>query len=403
MAVATYPIWATGIGFLVAIPLVAIGAVAGVSAGALGAQSTAEWDASVADFERSVTDLSQGLHEALRDRVVAIGRVRAARPVSALTESGPTSPADGVAYRSLAPAGIATVLELRIEGFGLTGDTGLRPPLWCFLTVRTRLVRTSDGKQIYEGTTIYTGLPRPVDEWLADAGAPFRDEIGFAVDWLADQIFLRVDPVDSTREVRVKPATHSDVERYLVGDQGVVGGLQRFDATFEGLMLAEADKHALWALVRETLRAAAWGSELTVRGAVDGVPFTIELERDRKGRRSLRMDGLVFVAAGEASDLARSFVSVTTPLELSIDGYAAGRRIRVTHGPGGVAVTDRGPGAPTRPVQEAASNKALEVRVRPATLEHGSRLFGPTGPGSRGQRFDAKLEDMALARLIHER
>lgn len=93
-----------------------------------------------------------------------------------------------------------------------------------------------------------------------------------------------------------------------------------------------------------------------------------------------------------------SFAEAGAPVRLRLDGYASGRRLRVTLGPEGLVVTDRGAGVPKRRVDKMEPDDALEVRVLPASPEDvRERLVGERGLVMRGQRFEAEFEDLALA------
>lgn len=375
-----------------------IGAPIGAVVGASRAEPAADLQAKQVALETAFADLGPQLHTMLRERVVVLGRDRASRALRPLPDHGPSAVIERVDYRALAAREVTTVLEVRVVGFGLFGEPGIRPPVSCLLAIRTRLVRTSDGRTLYEATMAYRGPTRPLDEWLADGAAPFREEARAAVGWSAeqivDQVFLRVASPEGVLRVRVKPATLGDVEARLLGDDGLFRGLQRFDAEFDGLALRADEGQRLRAFLPEIARAP-WDSELTLEGTIDGAPFTIKMERDDEGCVSGSLEGLVFDSSGRARDFIASFVPTA---KLTLDGYAGGRRIRVTLEPEGVAPADRGAGVPAHETEETEPDDALEVRVLPATLEDArERLLGERGLVTRGQRFEAEFEKLALA------
>ena len=70
----------------------------------------------------------------------------------------------------------------------------------------------------------------------------------------------------------------------------------------------------------------------------------------------------------------------------------------MTHKPAGAVVIDRGAGVPARWKDPAKPDDALQVELLPATLEDvREKLLGEHGVVTRGQRFDAEFEGLALA------
>jgi hypothetical protein len=182
----------------------------------------------------------------------------------------------------------------------------------------------------------------------------------------------------------------------LFGESGLLQGSRRFDAEFEGVTLQAEEGRRLRALLPEVARAPR-GSEFTLAGMIDGVPFTIEMEKDAKTRVSADLEGLVFAHPSEAQAFVESFGPPRPGAEVTLDGYAGGRRIRVTLRREGVAVADRGPGAPPRRAERIEPDDALEMHVLPATLEDiRAKLLGEQGLVTRGQRFEAEFEEVAL-------
>ena len=108
---------------------------------------------------------------------------------------------------------------------------------------------------LYESTFGYLGPARTLDEWVADSAARFREEVQAAVGWAAeqviDQVFLRPPPPskDALR-VRVKPTTLDGLESRLRGPDGLLRGVQRFTAEFEGLTLTGGEGQRFRALLR---------------------------------------------------------------------------------------------------------------------------------------------------------
>jgi hypothetical protein len=190
------------------------------------------------------------------------------------------------------------------------------------------------------------------------------------------------------------------VESRLLGEKVLLGGewwqRSRFNAEFEGLALRVDEGSRLRALLPEMTRAAR-DSELSLDGTLEGAPFTIEMERDDKFRLSGGVKGMVFAGTNEAQAFVESFMSAGPTTKLTLDGYADGRRIRVTLESGRVTLVDRGAGIPRRGIDMVKRDDALEVRVLPATLEDvHEKLLGEDGLVPRGQRFEAEFEALTL-------
>jgi hypothetical protein len=336
----------------------------------------------------------------LLDRVVALARERASRTLSILPEQGPYAITESVDFRGRATEGIASVLEVRIVGLGLIGLQASEPAVSCFLGIRIRLVRTSDGKSLYESTVGYVGVAQPLDEWVAHDAARFSEEVQAAVGWAAerivDQVFLRQSQPEDTLRVRVRPTTLRDLEGRLFGEGGFLLGSRRFDAEFEEVTLRAEEGRRLRALLPQIARAPR-DSRFTLEGTIDGVPFTIEMEKDEKTRISADFEGLEFVHPDEARGFVESFGPARPGVEVTLDGYAGGRRIHVTLRRGGVTLADRGAGLPGRRIERIEPDEALKVRILPATLEDiREKLLGERGLVTRGQRFEAEFEDVAV-------
>ncbi len=89
---------------------------------------------------------------------------------------------------------VSTVLEVVVEQFGLAGPWLINPPLSFVLTERTRLIRASDGTELYGHSLTYRGRARPLDDWVAQNPATLREEAERACSELAerlvDEVFL---------------------------------------------------------------------------------------------------------------------------------------------------------------------------------------------------------------------
>lgn len=189
--------------FLLAMPVGAFfGAVIGGVHGGVTAESAEAVEKAEAALRTAVAGLS--VQEAVRERVVEFteaGKIPFA--LALVDEYGPTTPEEKVSYRALAQEGIATVLELSVLSFGLTGEWGVNPPLAQFMTVRTRVVRSLDDKEVYARTFRYPPAPherspamfaewRKFTEWAADEAMPFLEGLDLTNQTLAARIVEEV-------------------------------------------------------------------------------------------------------------------------------------------------------------------------------------------------------------------
>ncbi len=83
-----------------------------------------------------------------------------------------------------------TILEVVVEKAGLEGH-GFR--LFKFgILERTRLIRASDGAELYRHWLTYLGLPRELDGWLAQDARKLHEEVDRACSELAERIIDEV-------------------------------------------------------------------------------------------------------------------------------------------------------------------------------------------------------------------
>ena len=82
--------------------------------------------------------------------------------------------------------GIDTVLEIGVERLGLAGS-GINPPLTLVMNSRARLIRVSDGAELYLNTLVYHSRKRKLRDWGADNAQPFREEVDRAYQGLAER------------------------------------------------------------------------------------------------------------------------------------------------------------------------------------------------------------------------
>lgn len=142
---------------------------------------------------------SQRLQDDLRDRVVAIGRVKTPHTLTVLTDKGPTAVDERPGYRLLSQEGVQTVLEVVVESVTLNcdGKWSTSSLLRMDLIVRIRLIRTVDDERIYlNWVTHKGGKERTLAEWVGDPDS-FRNELNQAYADIAEktvqEIFLRTE------------------------------------------------------------------------------------------------------------------------------------------------------------------------------------------------------------------
>jgi hypothetical protein len=88
-----------------------------------------------------------------------------------------------------------TILEITVESAGLLGDTLLiNPPLSFVMTERTRILRASDGRELYVHALTWRGRLRSLDDWAALNGALVSEEgeqaCRHVAGSLVDEVFL---------------------------------------------------------------------------------------------------------------------------------------------------------------------------------------------------------------------
>jgi len=145
------------------------------------------------------------MQSSLRDEVLASAR-------AAGRDLGPASPERAGAS-----------LEVALTRVGTEGS-GVDPPLLVFMNARARIVRASDGAELFAADYRYEGERRTLREWSAERGAPLLHalETGYAT--LGAQIFDGV--------FRLYPFPDRDV--HTSGLLGTAFGLAPLDPTTRG-------------------------------------------------------------------------------------------------------------------------------------------------------------------------
>ncbi len=106
---------------------------------------------------------------------------------SAVSTSGkPSLQEEKPDYRFLSQQGFNLVIEMNVKTLGFSGGTGSDPSISFFMTANSRVVRLSDGAELYSGVTRYESRPHKANEWARDNAAPLQREFEIAYASLAE-------------------------------------------------------------------------------------------------------------------------------------------------------------------------------------------------------------------------
>ena len=186
-----------GAALLVGLGILAAATTVGTVVGAVHGAATAEPAAKVAEEEAALKNALAGLkiQEAIRDYVIQVALEQTRHLLVVLSDQGPTALDEKISYRAPASQAIDTVLEVSVLSLGLTGEWAVNQPLAVFMTARSRLIRISDGAELYALPLEYSSGTRTFTEWAANNAQPFREELDRAYQNIAERIvelhFLR--------------------------------------------------------------------------------------------------------------------------------------------------------------------------------------------------------------------
>jgi hypothetical protein len=169
--------------------LAPVGALVGAVVGAASAEPAAKVEEKEAAFRVAMEELK--VPETFRRCVADRLPERTSTPGGRVSSDEPAS----------------TILEVDVEQFGLDGwGLEINPSLRFVLTERTRLIRASDGTELYGHWLTYRGQFRPLDDWASQNGARLRKEAVRAcrelAERLVDEVFLVYLPSDERRYPR---------------------------------------------------------------------------------------------------------------------------------------------------------------------------------------------------------
>jgi len=177
------------LGFLLGVVLAPVGAVVGSVVGAVKGESSEHLKEAEDAINKAISELK--IQATMRDYVLRAAKQQTEYNFVDIEEQGPETPERKMDYNFLANRGINTVLEITVPAFGLIGK-GINPPLVFFMTLHTKLVRTTDGSVIHEQKLIYSRPGPTFTAWTANGGKPFRDEFRRCYQSLAEKVVEEV-------------------------------------------------------------------------------------------------------------------------------------------------------------------------------------------------------------------
>ncbi len=143
--------------------------------------------------------------EVLRDQVVRVAATHTPPSFVALADQGPTQPSETSNYRHLASEGIDAVLELAVQQLALRplGSPGsgslwsingadLNPELALVATTRLRVLKLTDGTELYSHTMEQRGRGATFTEWGANDAQRLREALEQLTQELTAEIMRQV-------------------------------------------------------------------------------------------------------------------------------------------------------------------------------------------------------------------
>lgn len=190
-------------------PGMLVGGFIGTVVGAHAAVS--EEKAGQVDTALERTRAGLKIQEGMRDALVKIAREKASRRFLLLPGQGPAAPDKEADYRPLAGRGVDTILETSVQAIAMrdvillgrfteksdrSGEGREDPRLRFLMTVRTRLVRVSDGGVLHVKAVEYKGSIRKFSDWVSKDAELMGKELESAYQVLAGQIVTDLFPAN---------------------------------------------------------------------------------------------------------------------------------------------------------------------------------------------------------------
>ncbi|MGE5789366.1 MAG: hypothetical protein ACM33C_00700, partial [Syntrophaceae bacterium] len=142
--------------------------------------------------------------EQMADRLARMTQRKTVKSVVKPDAAGPTQPGEACDYGNVRNRGIGSVLEVAVREIALeTPPRGVDydrkdPPLYLVIKIDARLQRMSDGKILYNPTSLQVGgRSFRKAEWEADNSRRFLEQVDLALNALAekivDDVFLTIE------------------------------------------------------------------------------------------------------------------------------------------------------------------------------------------------------------------
>jgi hypothetical protein len=181
---------AAGIGAAVVAPYLAVTVPVFTAGGAIAGSQLATSEQDVAALETQVQHNLTALQvpDVLAQAIVAAAAQDAGRQLPLLADAGPAAPEPTPNYAALAQRGVGSVLEVVATEVGFTGGKHLS----FYLVAHIRMVRASDGSQLYQREFVYQSDEYRARLWGENQAALFQAELQRAYASLADSVVEQV-------------------------------------------------------------------------------------------------------------------------------------------------------------------------------------------------------------------
>jgi len=176
-------------GTIIGVVLSPFGGIVGSFHGMFNAVPSAKVDAAEVAINKAADRLKDmKLGDDFLEDLLRLGRERTQVEFEYFDTLGPTSSDERPRYSSESVNGADVVLEIRPMRAGLWGVWSVNPPSTPFVEGGIRLIRVRDGKVLINDVIKCTGEERSYDEWAANDGELFADEIIRCIPRLAEKM-----------------------------------------------------------------------------------------------------------------------------------------------------------------------------------------------------------------------
>jgi hypothetical protein len=173
-------------GLITGLMLAPVGCVSGMVYGEFAGISGAEFLSASNQLTRTIQDLH--LTETLAQTLADVADVTVPRKLR-LCSNTFADPNSGVpTFATSGVQGAHTVLELKSTLVGFLGPNSVDPPLRLHWVVKVRLVRISDGTELFADQFHCYGPAHRLRQWVANQGRLLKDELNLACSKMASQI-----------------------------------------------------------------------------------------------------------------------------------------------------------------------------------------------------------------------